>query len=690
MTLKIRIISLIISFSTLSSIYFYFNGFNLPEYSSGVLIFTSLAMLCFNALILEHFFTKPTDVLASAISIILSLSTLSEELYVLGFWYKFLIWYAVILVIASLVSMFLFNPNKPEGSFENTISKTLKEMCIMFGNSKMQFFILFIFISIFYMDTRTPYFILLLLFGLFWTMDPWKLIKSVKIGKTSTGLDSIGKIFSIDSGNVFNIKLFDSIKDLAKNDFVFLKYGNQAKDKRFGIVTDIFFLEDQRWARVLSDINIENKYEDILTSGHYEQGFCYKLPSNKNIENYLKKYIGFITENSNISNIKFIYNSSNDITEGGLLEIVCGEKKVLYQVVQGVTKVEELEAKNRAGYTIGEAVQLGVWNSKNCQFEKFGWVPLINAPVFIAENIEEVKLSANEILLGYIPNSNYPVILNKETSLTHHTAIFGVTGTGKSIFARNLIRNHIKSEKTKVICVDFTGEYQDKFSDLNPINTVSDSTSKKCYALLDEIEAILNKPYAKENDETNNKRKEIAKLIHDDLEQFFKNDENKISIFELPEVSNTTAVLEYTKIFFKVLFYLAKKDKINSNNICLVLEEAHTVIPEWNFAGISDKASQPLLNSISQIALQGRKYGVGLMVIAQRTANVSKTILTQCNTVISFREFDKTSEDFLSNYFGGNISKALQNLKFRQAAIAGKGLKSNVPMIFEVSEIKES
>jgi len=87
--------------------------------------------------------------------------------------------------------------------------------------------------------------------------------------------------------------------------------------------------------------------------------------------------------------------------------------------------------------------------------------------------------------------------------------------------------------------------------------------------------------------------------------------------------------------------------------------------------------------------LQGRKYNVGLLVIAQRTANVSKTILTQCNSIIAFQEFDKTSSDFLSNYFGQEISSTLPNLKFRQAIAAGKAFKSNVPMIFEVPEINE-
>lgn len=134
---------------------------------------------------------------------------------------------------------------------------------------------------------------------------------------------------------------------------------------------------------------------------------------------------------------------------------------------------------------------------------------------------------------------------------------------------------------------------------------------------------------------------------------------------------------------------MAKTEKCFGNKICVVLEEAHTIIPEWNFVGIADKSSQSLLNSIAQIALQGRKYNIGLLVIAQRTANVSKTVLTQCNTMISFQEFDKTSSDFLSNYFGQDIADTLPNLKFRQAIAAGKGLKSNVPMIFEVPFITE-
>jgi hypothetical protein len=88
---------------------------------------------------------------------------------------------------------------------------------------------------------------------------------------------------------------------------------------------------------------------------------------------------------------------------------------------------------------------------------------------------------------------------------------------------------------------------------------------------------------------------------------------------------------------------------------------------------------------MSQIALQGRKYGVGLLVIAQRTANVSKSVLTQCNTIICFQAFDETSFNFLGNYIGKDLVHALPNLKPYHAIVTGKAVKSSIPMIVDLT-----
>jgi DNA helicase HerA-like ATPase len=420
---------------------------------------------------------------------------------------------------------------------------------------------------------------------------------------------------------------------------------------------------------------------------NYQNDLVYKL-SEEPIENILDKFIGIVTEGSSINKVRFLYNSSINISEGDMLEVIINTERVIYQIIDGKTYIEQLSNKNQSGYIVGEAIQLGTWNNHKCQFEKFGWVPKVNTPVYLAQSINSVDIGPDELQIGDLPGTNYPVIMNKELAITHHLAIIGVTGTGKSVFSRHIIREYLKDESIKVICIDFTGEYVDKFADLEPGAIIEEDTANELFDDIDFIERTIAANYNKDNNLSIERKRKVYGQMIDSIKTFLRGDEN-LNVFELPEVENTSGVMKYTQTFFKALFKIAKEENNYGKRVCLVLEEAHTIIPEWMFAGISDKISQPLINSIAQIALQGRKYNIGLMVIAQRTANVSKTILTQCNSIVSFQEFDKTSTDFLANYFGNDIAASLTKLKFRQAIAAGKAFRSNVPMIFTVPKMNE-
>ncbi|WP_420387956.1 ATP-binding protein [Roseivirga sp.] len=503
--------------------------------------------------------------------------------------------------------------------------------------------------------------------------------------------NALGSILGVQSKNTFLVKLFSERKQTIKLfDFVEFVYSiDDARQIRKGIILDTYLLNEQQWIKVLTSVEINKIFDNKpILQGHTDD-IIYKIsevPENE----YLDTFVGIVTENSSIQKIKFVYNSRASVEDGQLLEVRVKAASVYYQIVEGITRIEQLENKNETGLIVGEAIQLGTWNHNKVRFEQFGWVPEINSPVYISSQIQDVEIAATEFQIGHIPNTNFPVIIDKELALTHHTAVLGVTGTGKSIFARNLIREYLKDETIKVICIDFTGEYKGKFADSTPVKIVSEDKDDELYKTFEWISNELEKFGNQQDKEKLKKADEFIKTtLNDALETFLKSEDSRISIFELPDVSNTASILEYTRQLFKALFVIAKSQKCFGHKVCIVLEEAHTVIPEWNFVGIADKSSQSLLNSIAQIALQGRKYDVGLMVIAQRTANVSKTVLTQCNTIISFQEFDKTSSEFLSNYFGQGIANVLPNLKFRQAIAAGKALKSNVPMIFEVPEISE-
>lgn len=156
---------------------------------------------------------------------------------------------------------------------------------------------------------------------------------------------------------------------------------------------------------MLSNNEIEKIFDKNIFE-HHKSDVVYRLddiPEN----DYLKRFVGIITENSVISKIRFIYNSKIKISEGQLLEVTIQGQKVLYQIVEGITKIEQLENKNQTGLILGEALQLGTWNGEKFQFEQFGWVPEINTPIYIASPIQVPEIEENEYKIGEIPNTIY-------------------------------------------------------------------------------------------------------------------------------------------------------------------------------------------------------------------------------------------------------------------------------------------
>ncbi len=56
---------------------------------------------------------------------------------------------------------------------------------------------------------------------------------------------------------------------------------------------------------------------------------------------------------------------------------------------------------------------------------------------------------------------------------------------------------------------------------------------------------------------------------------------------------------------------------------------------------------EPTKRAISRIAKEGRKYGVSLCIVTQRPAELDPTILSQCNTIFSFRLTNERDQDIL-------------------------------------------
>lgn len=68
--------------------------------------------------------------------------------------------------------------------------------------------------------------------------------------------------------------------------------------------------------------------------------------------------------------------------------------------------------------------------------------------------------------------------------------------------------------------------------------------------------------------------------------------------------------------------------------IALFCDEAHLYIPNQ---GGRDGVDDISVGIFERLAKEGRKYGVGLVVISQRPSEVNRTVLSQCNNVVAMR-----------------------------------------------------
>ncbi len=77
---------------------------------------------------------------------------------------------------------------------------------------------------------------------------------------------------------------------------------------------------------------------------------------------------------------------------------------------------------------------------------------------------------------------------------------------------------------------------------------------------------------------------------------------------------------------------------------------------------------------------------MGCLLITQRTANVTKTIQNQCNSIFAMRTFDETGKNFLSNYIGTEYTNRLSSLEARQAVFYGKASSCENPVLIRLND----
>ena len=122
----------------------------------------------------------------------------------------------------------------------------------------------------------------------------------------------------------------------------------------------------------------------------------------------------------------------------------------------------------------------------------------------------------------------------------------------------------------------------------------------------------------------------------------------------------------------------------NAHPILFAIEEARTLIPrveESSSSGQMHPATRAARRAAQGIATEGRKMGLGLLVISQKPASVDPLAVSQANTLILHRAINPDDQNYIQDV-GESLSRedleTLKMVKEGVAIVTGDALKTRI------------
>lgn len=141
-----------------------------------------------------------------------------------------------------------------------------------------------------------------------------------------------------------------------------------------------------------------------------------------------------------------------------------------------------------------------------------------------------------------------------------------------------------------------------------------------------------------------------------------------------PDILQTTigAVL---RILYEALFWARHLSQGGRHRpLLVVMEEAHIYLN-----GVSPGSTQSMAARIVQrIVKEGRKYGIGAMIVSQRPSEINPTILSQCGTFFALRLTNSSDRSHITSALSDNLdglTGMLPILRTGEAIILGEAVK---------------
>lgn len=157
-----------------------------------------------------------------------------------------------------------------------------------------------------------------------------------------------------------------------------------------------------------------------------------------------------------------------------------------------------------------------------------------------------------------------------------------------------------------------------------------------------------------------------------------------IDISGLPNEVAGPLAAAIARLLFQYKVWQTRKER-ERDPVLLVCEEAHRYVPDTGLAeyGAAQKA-------VRRIAKEGRKYGIGLMLVSQRPADVERTVLSQCNTWLIMRLTNAPDQEQVNKMLPDSLaglSRLLPSLGRQEALFVGEA--ASIPSRIVIRELSK-
>jgi DNA helicase HerA-like ATPase len=149
---------------------------------------------------------------------------------------------------------------------------------------------------------------------------------------------------------------------------------------------------------------------------------------------------------------------------------------------------------------------------------------------------------------------------------------------------------------------------------------------------------------------------------------------NRIKVIDFSEVPSDVLPLVIGLVVRLVFSAQQWSEDSSRQPIALLCDEAHLYVQQMED---QDSVAEIGLKSFERIAKEGRKYGVGLVIISQRPSEVNRTVLSQCNNFISLRLTNVEDQNVIKRLLPdnlGNIADNLSLLDVGEAIVVGDAI----------------